>query len=298
MLIYLENGDQLRGDLVKSAVLRSDMAPVPLTFEADIRSDEEMRKHLAVDKTLTVGRDGDVVRIIKSQRVVGREAQGEHDTGAIRITALLENCHKVAFVRQKAIIKENCTLMEAYRAAGAVVKAIEGDFQVPRFYCPVGHTPSFQIAKALQEEGGGLRWRSGRLQFVRLPDLFKQQSVIAVPDNASDDVDSGFLERHLVPWFLSVDDSGGAVFGNRDKPRRVEYAPFKNQLRLRNMTRCLVLSKTAKVGFSPQVVAGDLVDVAAEKPLAVITAAHVFENNTDGEGSNQYSRLWLGSLEE
>lgn len=298
MLVYLENGTQVRGDIIKSAVARSDMSPVPFTFEADIRADEEMRKHLAEGKTLTVGRDGDVVRIIKSQRIVGREAQGQHDTGAIRVTALLDACHQASFVRQRAIIKENCTLLEAYRAFGAVVKGIESDFQIPRFYCPVGQTPTFQVARALQEEGGALRWKSGRLKFFRLPDLLKQAPVTAIPDNAIENVESGFLERHIVPWFFSTNDAGGIVFGNRDKPRMAAYAPFKNALRLRNMTRCLVLKKTAKLGFSAQINAGDVVSVASEKPLVVITAAHVFENNVDGDGSNQYSRLWLGSVEE
>lgn len=298
MIIRMEGGDQVRGDLIKSARLRSDMAPIPLTFEADIRSDESIRRELEEGKVLEVGRDADKVKIIKSQRVGGREAQGEHDTSAIRITAVLDNCHQAAFVRRQAIIKENATLLEIYRAAGARVNGIENDFQIPRFTCTVGDTPTFHIARALQEEGGGLRWKNKKLQFFRLPDLFAQKAVINVPDNASDDIDSGFLERHLVPFFFSLDESGAPLFGNNSKPRRVEFSPFKNELRLRNMTRCLVLAKKSKLGFTPQISAGDLINVATESPLVVITAAHVYEANIDGDGSNQYTRLWLGRMEE
>lgn len=298
MIIRLESGDQIRGDLIKSVVLRSDMSPIPLTLEADIRADEPMRKELSIGKVLEAGRDAEKVVIIKSQRVVGRNAQGEHDTGAIRITAILESCSAAAFARQRAIVKENATLLEVYRAAGAQIKSVSNDFQIPRFSCFAGDAPTFHISRALQEEGGVLRWKSKGMQFYRLPDLFKQKPVINIPDNAIEDVDSGFLERHLVPSFFSLNEQGQAVFGNRDKTRKVEFSPFKNELRLRNMTRCLVLSKIAKLGFTPQILAGDLVNVASEDPLSVITAAHVFEVNADGEGSNQYTRLWLGRLEE
>jgi hypothetical protein len=218
---------------------------------------------------------------------------------AIRITAMLDSCHSAAFVRSRAIIKESAAMSAIYRAAGATIKAVDADFPVPRFYCPVGETPTFHIARVLQEEGGAVRWKSGRLQFVRLPDLFKQKPVLDLPNNASDDVDSGFLERHEVPWFFSLAASGAAVFGNRDKPRAVRYSPFKDAQRLRNMTRCLVHRKTSRTTMRGNVVAGDLIAYAGGAKLAVITAAHVFGSGTDDGGQQEaYTLLWVGSLEE
>jgi len=300
MILFLESGKQLRGDLIKSAVLRSDLAPVPVTLEADIRAgddNDELDRLLAEGRKLSLA-SGEALHIVKSVRTASRMVQDKREVAAHRITALLEPCLGVAYVRSRAIIKENAALSAIYRAAGATLRAVDADFPVPRFYCPVGETPTFHIARVLQEEGGAVRWKAGRLQFVRLPDLFKQKPVITLPDNASDDVDGGFVERHEIPWFFSLDASGTAVFGARDKPRTVRYAPFQNAQRLRNMTRCLVYRKKMKISFNARIGAGDLIAFAGGEKLAVITAAHAFASGTDDGGvSDTTTRLWLGALE-
>ena len=299
MILFLANGKQIRGDLIKSAVLRSDLAPVPMTLEADIRGgDAEFDKQLVEGKTLSIS-SGDALHIVKSVRVAERSTQGTREMASFRLTALLESCLGVAYVRSRAIIKENVPLSALYKAAGATIKAVDADFPVPRFTCPVGETPTFHITRVLQEEGGVMCWKTGRLQFVRLPDLFGQKPVKTLPDNASDDVDGGFLERHAVPWFFSLDDDGVVVFGNREKPRAVRYAPFKDAQRLRNMTRCLVHRKTVRLTYDGRIGAGDLIAFAGGKKLVVITAAHVFGSGTDdGGASSTYTRLWLGAMEE
>jgi hypothetical protein len=295
LILTLPNGRQLRGDIIKSAILRSDLAPVPASLEAEIRVDDELKKLLAEGKIITAG--GDNFRIVKSEGGAGRESQGQHDTSAVKITALLDACQPVAFVRQKSIIKENASLAGIYRATGATLKAIDADFAVPRFSCFVGQTPSFHIARALQEEGGVVRWKSGKMTFFRLPDLFKQKTVMTLPGNAFDDIESGFLERHEVPFFYSLADDGSFVYGNRNKSRTARFVPFKNALRLQNMTRCLITRKVSKrLTYAPKLAAGDLISIAGADPLVIVTAAHAFFSGTDGSGSNQYSRLWLAGL--
>jgi hypothetical protein len=299
VILFLANGSQIRGDLINSAVLRADLAPIPLTLEADIRTgDAELEKLLAEGQTLSTS-SGDALHIVKSVRVAGRNSQGTRELAAVRITALLASCLGVAYVRSRAIIKESAALSTIYRAAGATIQAVDADLPVARFCCPVGGTPTFHIARALQEEGGVVRWKSGRLQFARLADLFKQTPAKTLPDNAADDVDGGFLERHQVPWFYSLDAAGSVVFGNRDKPRVARFSPFKDAQRLRNMTRCLVHQRTVRMSFDGRIGAGDLIAFAGGAQLAVITAAHVFESGTDeGGASETYTRLWLGALEE
>lgn len=298
MILYLSNGKQIRGDLIKSAILRSDLAPVPVTLEADIRGgDENIDAMLAEGKTLSDA-SGNALHIVKSVRVSGRAAQGGHGMIGFRITALLDACVNVAYVRSRAIIKENSSLSAIYKAAGATLPGIKSDFPVPRFCCPVGETPSFHIARALQEEGGVVRWKGERLQFLKLRDIFSQKAVRTIPSNASQNVDGGFLERHEIPWFFSTDDAGAIVFGDRSKPRAVRYSPFKNAQRLQNMTRCLVLKKTAKIPYDIRICAGDAIEDESGNRYAVITAAHVFKTNDDGgAAADSYTKLWLGVLE-
>jgi hypothetical protein len=293
VIIFTEKGDQIRGDLINRIVVRSDCVPVPVTVEAEIRADESLVKLLKEGKTIIVGND--LFRIIKTLEVESRVSQGAHNVGGVKLFALLDNCHSVAFVRDKSIIKSTTTLSAVYKAAGATMKGLEGDIPIPRFSCFIGSVPSFHIARVMQEEGGVIRWKNGKMHFIRLPDLFKQKPVMTIPDNASDDVKSGFLERHEVPSCYSVDDKGEVVGGNVKKPRTTAYIPFKNAQQLQNMTRCLIHKKRSKVTLNMKLSAGDLIAVSGANPLAVITAAHVFESGTNGMG-NQYTRLWLGEL--
>lgn len=294
MILSLSTGQQIRGDLIKSAVLRSDLSPVPVTLEASIRVDDDIGKKLAEGEVIKTGA-GDALRIVKSTRSVEREAQGgDRQTAYQNITAMLDACHKVAFVRSRAIVKEDAVLSALYRSAGAGLQAVDADFVVPRFTCPAGDVPSFHIARVLQEEGGVVRWRSGKLKFMRLKDLFTQKATGTLPNNATEDLGGGFLERHDVPSFYSLSATGGFVFGDTTKPRCIRFSPFKNALRLRNMTQCLVQNKVMKIAYAFDMTAGDLVNFEGDQPHCVITAAHVFEH--DGERNNQYTRLWLGVM--
>jgi len=304
MILRLGSGESIRGDMISSIVVRSDMSPIPLTLEAEIRVDEEIQDQLVEGELLSIDGmtegdgDGEVVRIVKSERAINRAVQGKREMDAVKITALLDSCLSLSFVRSRAIIKENVPLSAIYRAAGASIKKVDDDIAVARFTCLVGDTPSFLVSKLLQEEGGVVRWKSGKLRFFRLGRLFEQEISLNLPENASDDINSDFMERHEIPWFFSIKDDGGFVFGNRQSPRSVLFVPFKNSQSLVNMSRCLVHRKTTKITLTPSLSAGDLVNTVGDQDLCVVTAAHAFFSGTDGSGSNQYTKLWLSSLEE
>ena len=66
MILTFADGKQIRGDLIKSATLRSDLSPIPLTLEAEIRAgDDGLDKRLAEGQVLNVG--GDALRSVKSK---------------------------------------------------------------------------------------------------------------------------------------------------------------------------------------------------------------------------------------
>jgi hypothetical protein len=295
--ITLENGKPLRGDCVVSAVLRYDLAPIPCSLEATFRFDAELAPLLAQGKTLTAGRDDSRFHILKTLTPTEAQAvQGSRLMGTITIIAVLEACHRVAFVRETAVIKEKSPLSAIYRACGAAVQ-IDSDFAVPRFACFAGDVPTFRIAQALQEEGGALRWTGKRLQFLRLADLFKQKPVASFAAETAEDLQSGFLERHEVPAFFSTGPDGGFVHGNRTKARQSQYLPRADVRVLKNATRALIYRKVLTTTQGAAVRAGDLIEMAGV-PYAVVVAAHAHQSGTDGDGQNDYSRLWLAILKE
>lgn len=296
-LYFGENGDQrIRGDFIRRAVLRSDLVPIPLTLEADIRVDTDTVAEFAEGRSITTY-GGDELEIIKSEHIQQARMQGESMAGYVRLVATLKPVTPVAFIKERAVIKHNATLSDIYRACGATLRGIEGDFAVPRFTCLAGEAHTYHIARALQEAGGVVRWRDGKLAFIALGSLFDQEPVEEIVDSASDDVQSGFLERHDIPTFYSVDADGEFVYGNRGKARTARYQPGANAISLRNMTGCLVLTKTTRLKYTQEIAAGDLIGVIGGKPLVAMTVASLFAPSADGGENEQFTRVWLGRWE-
>lgn len=296
MELYYDKEKLIRGDWIRRAVLRSDLVPVPLTLEADIRVEGETRRFFEVGRSLATYA-GDELEIIKSEVIQSGAVQGGEQAAFVRLIAILKCVKAVSFIKPTAIIKASATLAEVYRGAGATLRGIDGDFPVPRFVCMAGEVPTYHIARALQEGGGVVRWRNGKLAFIPLRGLFQQKPVTAITDSSADNVESGFLERHDIPSFYSVDANGQFIYGNKGKARAIRYQPGMNEIALRNITSCLVHTKTTVVKYDERLAAGDLVEVGGANPLVIATAATLFSAGTDGDAPEQYTRLWLARLE-
>ncbi len=297
MNIVLQNGDLLSGDMLISAVLRTDLTPIPASLELTVRGSSVVESQVVEGHTITSSISSLVFRIIKvekSTRFAG--AQGGDVYPPITVTALYDPCHKIAFRRKTAVVKENVSLGAIYSACGASAR-IGSDFPIKRFTCLVGSVPSFYIASALQEEGGVLVLDAGKLKFVRLHDLFKSATSIVLQEDIAEEISSGFLERNEVPSFYSLDAQGRFVFGNRSKERVVKYQPRSDVRVLTNMTRALIKKRIARIDYAPQINAGNIIQVGDVKFVAV-TAAHCYASGTDGDGIDSYSKFWLAEIEE
>lgn len=305
MIITLESGEDLRGDLIQSAIARHDLIPIPVTLELNLKdSDKELSQKLECGKTLTA--DNIKFNVVKKTLLNSRLTQGDKAVNTLKIIAFIDSVHKVGFVREtsKSIIKENTTLSQIYRAAGATASITQGDFPVPSFCCLVGETPTFHIAKILQEESGVIRYKvaTQKIEFKRLTDLVnKEKADATIPENSARDVDSGFLERHIVPSFFTIKDDGSIEKNiDNNKSHVMRFAPQKNTLKLKNMRTVLVLKKIANVGYIPSISAGDLVDVNEKEKYIVITAAHIYGSSnsekSEGSAAQMRTKLWLGKI--
>lgn len=297
MLIHPKGGPALRGDLIRRVVLRSDLAPVPVTVEIESRVASESERVLQQGALVEVGAERLPMRLVLSERVQGGAGvQGARELAYIRSTGLLDACAPVAQRLQRAIVREGATLGEIYRACGARV-AIDSDFAVPFWACYAGMTPTFEIAKALQEEAGALLYQGGRVQFRRLRELVTQrpQQFLKGPQTAL--IESAFMERHSVPFAFSTGADGGFVLGRREAGRGVHYRPRADERILRGLSTALVARRIFRNVLTTSINAGTRLDVDGV-PMVVITAAHVFEGMGSGETPEQYSKFWLGELIE
>lgn len=298
MILKLCNGTQIRGDMIKVATLRSDLAPIPETLEAEIRIDDELKPHLVQGGKIKVSGNETPHRIIKVEDITQRAAQSHRHYGLVRITTLIDNVHALSFVRKpgSSVIMECVSLTCCYKACGATIGAIKNAPPVPRFTCMVGDTPTFHIARILQENGGSIRARCGSLEFMRFQDMACQKERVTISDAIEDTMSSGFLERHEVPWFFSMKENAGHEMGKTCKARSVRFAPIRKACTLNNMSTTLILEKSVRIDHNEQIYAGDAVKLPDGRKLVVMTAAHTFNSGTDGSHNNQYTRLWLGAL--
>ena len=296
MIVYLEPDAkrQLPGDLIVRWVLRSDLAPVPRTVEMTVQIKDGIEEQLKEGASLWTGVEMLEYRIIKVQRdKPSAVIQGKDQMATFTITALLSSCAQVAFRRDRAVIRERAKIGQLFRECGATA-AIADDFTVARFACYVGQVPSFHLAQAMQGECAAIVIRNGRLSIARIQDLLRQQPVERIGQSDTTDlIDSQFLQRHEIPGYQSLDDSGAFVFGDNRVARATLYHPRTDDRVLRNMTRVIVTKRVADSRMAQNIAAGDVVQVGDDR-LLVITAAHLSELN---DGVNEDStRLWLGVL--
>lgn len=273
-------------------ILRTDLTPVPVSLELDVLHSDELEKELAEGKTLFVNGKATELQVIKSHI---KQSPQIPDRGIIQVTAVLSSCVAIGYRRQKAVILANNSLGAIYKACGAKV-SIKNDFTVPLFVSFLGQVPSEMIAKVLQEEAAIVRFNGKQLDCVRLADLMKQKPKVSLPQGTGEQIASGFLERHLVPSYYSTTDNRAIIKGNTKKVRAMQYTPRHSERSSNNMTAAMITKQVINLSYNEDYQAGDIFNIGSV-PMAIITAAHVFETENEGEGGNQYTRLWLGELE-
>jgi len=292
MFIQLSNNVILPTSHLLSAVLRTDLVPVPVSLELEVRHDDELAKQLAEGQKIFVTGKAVELQIIKSQI---KQSPQIPDRGMIQVTAVLSSCVAIGYRRQKAVILKSNSLGAIYKACGAKV-SIKNDFTVPLFVSFLGQVPSEMIAKVLQEEAAVVRLSGKQLDCVRLADLMKQAPKLSLPQGFGEQIASGFLERHLVPSFYSTGDNRAVVKGNTKKVRAIQYTPRHSERAANNMTSALITKQVLNLSYNDDYQAGDVFNIGGVA-MAIITAAHVYETENEGDGGNQYTRLWLGELE-
>jgi hypothetical protein len=295
VLIYPEGQTSaIRGDLIVRVVLRSDLTPIPQTVEIELRDAPETQA-LTEGSRIRAGRQELEFLIVKNAGSGDSgKTSGDQPVKTRSIVGLLASCAPIARRTQRSTVRYNAALGDIYRACGAQVR-IESDFTVPVFACYKGMTPSFEVAKALQEEAGALVLENGRIAFRRLAELIKSDPVATLREDSTQSVESQFLEQHLVPFAFSTGPDAGFLTGRAEGGHGVLYRPRADVRILNNLGTALIMRRKVQSAFAPHVLAGMRFDVAG-KPLVVITAAHCFEGGADGDGGQQYTRLWLGEV--
>ncbi len=292
MIIQLDSGLVVSGEAILENTLRSNLEPIPVTFEAKLRLDESIALGLLEGSEIKVGRNLTPVTIVFARDSVSPVYQAG-EVKIRHIIALHSNSRGIGYRLERAFVGERISLSAAYKACGGK-SAIEKDFIIDRFYCYKGMTPSYQISRICQEYGGVVRWgpENDTLSFARINDLFNQEPVMSLPAFTDSTKKSGFLERHEVPSYISTGAGGGITKGDFSKPRAVEFSPHKTTAQLHAMSQVLLNAKEVPCRYSPEVHAGDII-LQGDVKFIVISAAHSFMRMPSGQEESR-SIFWLG----
>lgn len=297
MKIILPNGKELRGDLVPLVILRTDLVAIPSTLELLVRVDNELAPFIKQGELLSVGDKKLQYRIIlTSKQSDGVSHLGNQNYALTKVIAILDVCHKLSFVAEKAVIKENTSLGAVYRACGATAD-IGSDVRLSKFTCYKGDVPSFSIMRAIALSACVPVWNGeSKISFVRLRDLFLKNPAEKLPLDRTQDIQSGFLERHEIPAYCSNTSNGGVIKSDAASGRRADYAMFCDQQELNNFSTYLIYRKVWTTGITPNLNAGEIVEIANKK-FVIATAVHALSKSDSGSGS-QVSRFWLAELSD
>ena len=288
MNIALESGAIIRGDGILSAVIRYDLVPVPATLEVTCRLDEDILPHIAEGKTVISGRHDEKYRIVKfGINNLPQTTQGARPFATASFLAILESVHKIAFLQGTATIKDSSSFGTIYRACGATAKVLS-DLPVGAFACFAGDHPAKHVARLLQEESAVVAFDGKGIGFYRIADLMQRKPVRVLDTDTTESLTSEFVVRHEVPGLYGRKDIGGIEKGETESVRRLDYNPTLDKRALTNSSKCLINRKKMRIDFAPDLMAGDILDIAGSKQ-AIITAAHAWS------AKEAYSMLWLGT---
>lgn len=284
----------LRGDLIVRAVLRSDLTPIPQTIELEVREaiDTEPLKE---GTTFKAGRDGTEFIVVKSSPGgQSGNTQGDRPVATRKLVGIIASCAAIARPLTRSVVRYGATLGDIYRACGAQVQ-IESDFTVPVFTCYKGMTPSFEMAKALQEEAGALVLREGKVQFKRLSEMLEAEASATLREDSAKGIESQFLQQHAVPFGFTTAPDNALQAGRAEGGNGATYRPRGDARILNNLATALIMRRKVESSYAPHLTAGMRMDIG-EKRFVVITAAHAHDAGADGDGGRQETRLWLGEL--
>lgn len=297
MKIILTEKDnaELRGDLVPFLVKRTDLTPIPSTLEFLVKVDEDISPFIQEGKVIALADPEIKYRIIYTLRQGNSIVhQGNADFTLIKVIAVLDGCHQLAFLKDKAIVKENSSFSALFRACGAEM-AVKSDVKVDKFTCLIGEYPSYSLMRAMGRAATNVVWDGkNSLSFIRTADLFSQKPAEILPLDSTQHIQSGFIERHEIPAYFSNKANGAVVKATKNEGRRAEYEMFADAQTLNNLSIYLLNSRIWTTRLMPNLNAGALVQINSE-PFVIITAVHALGKSGSGSGS-QVSRFWLGSL--
>lgn len=296
MLIVLSNSKKIGFDALVSAILRTDCVPVPITLEFQVRLNDELEQELLEGKVIHVTDDHIPLKIIQSNVNKTAIIKDDKQVSIGAYIAILEGCEQLITPAKRAIYLENTSIGAALKACG-VKTPISNDIPYTKFFVPLGEIPSYVIARALIEEAAVMFIdENGKIAIRRLSNIMQPTAKLKVSSSSVNWVSNQTSVLHHVPTYTTVNKDGSTIEGEIKPGTSAKYIPNLDPRRLKNISTALVTKGIIQRAYSPDILAGDVMDVSDEN-YVVLTSAHRFDTGSFGGATVSASKFWIAQVE-
>lgn len=277
--------------------LRSDLVPVPLSFEFSVKATPELEAQLKVGAEILVGNINQPLEIVLVQPIKSQTIKDDRRIGAISCIAVLSGCKKLLTHAERAVILEQASFNSAIRACGARNIRLGDDLPLPEFICLKGRLPTARLALYLQQEAAVICFRNNKLCVLKLDAIFKQEPVMKLDSSEVHWLSSDQREKLQKSSYVSVEQDGSTVIGDDTTTagQAVVQRAGLDARQLKNMEKVLIPRGTIQRPLNMELMAGLLVEISQTK-YVILTAAHQVETGAVGGNVGSTTKLWLASL--
>ena len=279
------------------ATLRSDLVPVPLSFEFSVKATPELEAQLKVGAEILVGNINQPLEIVLVQPIKSQTIKDDRRIGAISCIAVLSGCKKLLTHAERAAILEQTSFNSAIRACGTRNIRLGDDLPLPEFICLKGSLPTARLALYLQQEAAVICFRNNKLCVLKLDAIFKQEPVMKLDSSEVHWLSSDQREKLQKSSYVSVEQDGSTVIGDDTTTagQAVVQRAGLDARQLKNMEKVLITRGTIQRPLNMELMAGLLVEISQTK-YVILTAAHHVETGAVGGSVGSTTKLWLASL--
>lgn len=295
MRIILSDGNSIATDRFINGVLRFDCTPIPATLEFQVKLTEKMDAQLQENSIIRIG--DNYLELIIVKRVINNTGVIKDDENIVlgAYIAVINGSENLIKPTKRAILLENATIGSALRASGNKLKVAE-DVPLLKYFCALGATPTYEIARKCAEEASVIYCQSsGKIVVKRLSQIMNQDVKAEFSKDVVQWVHNPQKLNQVIPTYQTVNADGSTVEGDLSAGTTTAYYPNLDARRVKNLSTVLVVRGTTIQTYSPNYLAGDIVLIDSKK-YVILTVAHRFDTGIMGGASVSASKFWLAEV--
>ncbi|WP_025096218.1 hypothetical protein [Acinetobacter soli] len=284
-------------DPLVTAVLRSDCIPVPMTLEFQILINSDQRSQFVENAVVYLGNNYISMKIIKAVVMPSSIVRDDERLTLGSFIAVLEGCEKLIKPVTSATYLENTSINSILKASGLKNGVTKDDVAVLKYFVPLGETPTFIIAAKLAEEAAVMYAnQQGRITVTRLNNLMNEGPKLKVDQTEVNWIGNTSALLHSTPNFITLNADGSTIEGDIQSGKAAKFIPSSDARRFKNMSTMLVTKGTFMRAMSPNIGAGDIIEINQRKYF-ILTAAHRFDTGALGGSIVSASKFWFAEVQ-